>query len=126
MPQLDVSFLTVDPMLADTFDVVRRREVMVNGRATVDEESFLDEMGVVTQESPAELMKTADLQNVPRRIFVASMFQFYGALEGYQPDDIIWNGTVYTVVVNLPYSRFGAGFYEVIAEAQKRAMDTPQ
>lgn len=125
MPQLDVSFMTVDPMLSDTFDVTRNREVLVNGRVTLDTESFLDQIGVVTQQDPAELMKREDGQFVPRRIFVASMFQFYGAVEGYQPDIIHWNGTEYHVVQVFPYSRFGAGVYEVVAQSQK-AMDQPQ
>lgn len=125
MPQLDVSFMTADPMLADAFDVVRRREVLVLGRVTVTTQEFLDEVGVVTQESPSDLMKNTDAQFVPRRIFVASMFQFYGAVEGYQPDYILWNGSIYEVISVLPYSRFGAGTYEVIAESRK-AMDIPQ
>jgi len=125
MPQLDVSFMLVDPMLADTFDVRRRREVLVNGRATVENQDFLGEVGVVTQDSPSELMKRDDAQTVPRRIFVATMFQAQGIVEGYQADQVMWNGTTYTVISCLPYSRYGQGFYEIIAESQK-AMDTPQ
>lgn len=125
MPQLDVSFMTTDPMLADSFDVTRNREVMVNGRATVDPEPFFNVVGVVTQQDPAELMRREDGQFVPRRIFVATMFALQGAVLGYQPDIIHWNGSDYHVVEVFPYSRFGQGVYEVVASTQK-ATDVPQ
>lgn len=125
MPQLDVSFMTTDPMLADRFEVIRRPESMVDGRTTVSRVSQGMKTGVVTQESPSELMKRDDAQLVPRRIFVATIFQIYPAVEGYQPDEIVWNGTTYEVISVLPYSRFGRGTYEVLAETRK-AMNNPQ
>ncbi len=132
MPLLDVSFMTDDPMLADTFDVTRRLDVVgSNGRTTpTTEQTFTGVTGVVTQQDPADLMRRDDGQMVPRLIFVASSFAFRGASRlangtGYQPDQITWNGTVYTVKQIYPYSRFGAGTYEVVAESTS-AMDAPQ
>lgn len=125
MPQLDVSFMTTDPMLADRFEVVRRRETIVDGRTTVTPVSLGMQTGVVTQESPSEIMKREDAQLVPRHIFVATMFQVYPAVEGYQPDEIVWNGTRYEAISVLPYSKYGRGVYEIIAEARK-AMNNPQ
>lgn len=125
MPQLDVSFMTTDPMLADTFEVVRRRETIVDGRTVTTPQSLGSKTGVVTQQDPAEIMKREDGQFVPRRIFVATMFQIYPAVEGFQPDEILWNGTRYEVTEVLPYSRYGRGVYEVIAETRK-AMNNPQ
>lgn len=125
MPQLDVSFMTTDPMLADRFEVVRRRETIVDGRTVTTPQSLGSKTGVVTQQDPAEIMKREDGQFVPRRIFVATMFQIYPAVEGFQPDEILWNGTRYEVTEVLPYSRYGRGVYEVIAETRK-AMNNPQ
>lgn len=131
MPQLDVSFMTFDPMLADTFCVTRRIDkVGDNGRTVpTDDQTFTGLYGVVTQESPSELMRNPDGQMAPRLIFVASMFAFRGPSEenelGYQPDIITWNGTQYTVKSVLPYSRYGAGTYEVIAEMMQ-AIGKPQ
>lgn len=125
MPQLDVSFMTTDPMLADTFEVVRRPETIVDGRTVTTPQSQGYQTGVVTQQDPAELMKREDGQFVPRRIFIATMFQIYPAVEGFQPDEILWNGTRYEVTEVLPYSRYGRGVYEVIAETRK-AMNNPQ
>lgn len=126
MPDLDVSFLTCDPMLADTFDVKRRTDTVgTNGRTTSTPQTFTGVTGVVTQQDPADLMRRDDGQMVPRLIFVASIFAFRGASTGYQPDQIIWNGTTYTVKQVYPYSRFGQGMYEVVAESMN-AMDAPQ
>jgi galactose-6-phosphate isomerase len=127
MPDLDVSFMTVDSMFADTFDVARRSDPVNNKGRTVPvtTQDFLGVTGTVTQQDPADLMRREDGQMVPRMIFIATPFQIRGASTGIQPDRITWNGTVYTVVQVYSYSRFGAGIYEVVAEAMN-ATDTAQ
>lgn len=134
MPMLDVSWVTTDPMMADTFDVERRQDVIgANGRTTPTVvETFMALVGVVTQQDPADLMRRDDGQIVPRRIFVASPFAFRGATKdgpplpvGFQPDLISWNGTKYVVTNVMSYQRFGRGFSEVVAESMT-AVDTPQ
>jgi hypothetical protein len=127
MPELDVSFVLFDPLLCDTFDVTRRLDVIdQHGRSNPTPEQFFpDVMGVVTQESPSDLLREPDLQRVPRSIFVASEFAFRGASTSHQPDVISWCGTDYTVTSVLPYGRYGEGFYEVIAKSTV-AIDDPQ
>lgn len=134
MPMLDVSWVTTDPMMADTFDVDRREDVVgSNGRTTPTVvESFMGLVGVVTQQDPADLLRRDDGQIVPRRIFIASPFAFRGATKdgpplpvGFQPDLINWNGTTYVVTNVMSYQRFGRGFSEVVAESMT-AVDTPQ
>lgn len=126
MPMLDVSWVTQDPMFADTFDVRRRRDVIVNGRTTPTVvETFPAVVGTVTQQSPGMLMRREEGQIVPRRIFIAAPFAFRGASkettwtlpEGYQPDLIDWNGTTYVVTEVMSYGRFGGGLWEVVAES---------
>lgn len=118
MPQLDVSFMVSDPMLADGFTVTRRLNSMgTNGRVTATEDEVFDDLlGVITQQNPSDLIRTEDGQRIPRRIFIASQFQFIALAPGSQPDWVTWNGTVYTVTECFPYSRYGAGFYEALAE----------
>lgn len=120
MPMLDTSFVTYDPMLADFFDVRRRLNVMRdNGRVdAVPDELFLGVIGVVTQGDAAEIMRTEDGQTIPKRIFIASMFQFVAAATDYQGDEITWNKVCYRCKECLPYSRYGAGVYEAICEFQ--------
>ena len=127
MPQLDVSFMTLDPMLADSFRVDRRQDTVgTNGRTTATPyKTWPCQRGVVTQENPADLIRNDVGQMVPRIIFIATKFALQGAIVGFQPDTVTWNGTTYTVKQVLPYSRFGAGTYEVLAEATT-AMNTKQ
>lgn len=126
MPLLDVSWVTQDPMLADIFSVTRWANMVgTNGRLqpTITE-TLQGLMGVVTQQAPSALMNKDDMTIIPRRIFVASIFNFRGPtldpVTGlqYQPDHIQWNGSDYKVVDVLPYSRYGRGVTEVIAESQ--------
>lgn len=131
MPDLDVSFMLADQLLADTFDVIRRRDIVGNnGRTTPTvEATFANQYGVITAQDPADLMRRDDGQMIPRLIFCASTFRFRGPSlganqNGYQPDQISWNGGIYTVKHVLPYSRYGDGFVEVIAESMV-AVDQP-
>jgi len=143
MPQLDVSFVTKDPMLADALNVRRRTQTIdSHGRMSAPTvETFTALLGVVTQQDPAEIMRRDAEVHVPRRIFVAAMFAFRGAsvsadgLTNYQPDVIRWpvnadgsdasGATDYVVDQVLPYGRYGQGVYEVVASSQK-AVDVPQ
>ena len=134
MPDLDVSFVVSDPMVADTFTVTRRVELMgTDGVMVVSSSSIttfpgssIPLCGVVTQEEPAELMRNPEAQLAPRVIFVASTFQFRGlaksadGLTTWQPDLINWNGSIYVVKKCLPYGRYGAGTYEVVAESMSQ------
>lgn len=119
MPQLDVSFVCSDPMLADTFTVTRRSDaISTKGRTTPTAGTvYPDVPGVVTQEEPADLMRNPDAQFARKRIFIASAFELRAVTTGNQPDLVTWNGVAYTVVKVLPYSRYGAGIYESIAES---------
>lgn len=119
MPHLDVSFMTADPMLADTFKVERRMDIVgTNGRTipTVTA-TFKNVVGVVTQQDPADLVRNDDGQFMPRLITICSRFSFHGVSPGGQPDLITWNGSQYVVKHLVPYSRFGRGTYEIVAEA---------
>lgn len=123
---LDVSWVVMDPMLADTFTVTRRASTIgSNGRATLSNTAYPNLIGVVTQNQPDALVRADDSQQVPRVITVVSKFAFRGAVAGFQPDLITWNGTDYLVKSVSPYSRFGAGFYEAVASSMTAA-DVPQ
>lgn len=125
-PQLDVSFLTGDPMLSDTFDVKRHLDdVDEKGRTrSTADELFEDVVGVVTWADPADLARLAEGQTVPRGIFVATSFPLRGAVNGNQPDRIVYLCEEYMVKEVKPYSRFGEGTYEAIA-VSTTAMDEP-
>lgn len=111
MPNLDVSFVTQDPMLADTFTVTRRKDVVgSNGRTTiVIDKVFTRIMGVVTPESPADMIRRDDSQSSVRTITIATAFMLQGEHTGHQSDIVTWDGTQYTVKTIAGYRRFGRG-----------------
>ena len=125
-PMLDFSVVLCDPMLTDDFAVIRRPDTVgADGRAAPGADRIASLWGVVTQGDPADLMRAENGQYVPRTIMVATQFRLQGAVAGYQPDIIEWGGTQYLVKRVYPYSRFGAGFWEAVAESMS-AMDGPQ
>lgn len=130
MPQLDVSFMTSDPMLADTFRVTRRVDAMLKGRTVITpDEIFEDVVGVITWMDQADLIRLPDMQYVPRLIRCATSFALRGASKDadgntFQPDLITYLCEQYAVTQVLPYSRFGGGTYEVVATSMT-AMDKP-
>lgn len=126
MPQLDVSFVVNDPMLADTFKVSRYAETIdSHGRSTTTATPLGTKTGVITQQDPADMIRRDDGQMAPRLIFIATKFALRGVVAGYQPDVITWNGSDYKVKQVFPYSRFGQGTYEAIAESMQ-ATNSPQ
>lgn len=118
MPLLDVSFMTVDPMLADVFTLNRRLNVVgQDGRVQAKpDQVFVDCLGIITYQDPSDLLRTEDGQSLPRRIFIATCMQLIATGPEYQPDEIEHNGCLYTMTSALPYSRYGAGMYEGVAE----------
>lgn len=121
MPGLDVSFMVVDPMLSTTVSIKRRAQTVdAKGRATNTPTLIPDVVGVLTQREPSDLERAADGDVVMNRITFCTKMQIYDALSGFAPDVIVWKGMDYLVTQSLPYSEFGAGVYEVHAEAMKQ------
>jgi hypothetical protein len=77
MPGLDLSFLTLDPMFSDTFDVVRRPEsVGLNGRVTVPvPKTFAGLRGIVKPIDPGKLERKDDGQVVDHAISIKGPFR---------------------------------------------------
>ena len=126
MPQLDVSFVVLDPMLCDTFALVRRTETMDgNGRPVITSTVIQNQLGVITPEDPSDLQRDDDSAQVARVINLVTKVAVRGVSVGYQPDLISWAGTDYLVTSVKPFSRYGAGFSEVVAKSMN-ATDIPQ
>lgn len=124
MPDLDVSFMTADPMLSELVTITRRQDaVSTSGRAqkTV-EATYPNISAVVTQGDPSDVVRNEDGQLMPRVITVATAFAVRAESKSpagvrYQPDIITWNGNDYVVIGYAPYPTFGQGVYEVTAQA---------
>ena len=116
MPSVDVSDVLFDPDLADIFDVVRQTEVVNDqGRSVVQSTRMCNIVGVITATAPADLQRRDDGQMMPQKISVVTVFRLRGPAPGFQPDQIVYGGTTFTVTEILPFSRFGKGFVEALA-----------
>ena len=116
MPDLDFSEVMTDPDLADLVLVRRRTEVINSfGEASVTAEDFPSVIAVVTAQSAGELIRRDDGQMTPRKISLVTQFRLRHAAPGFQPDEVIVDGSIFTITEVLPYTRFGSGFTEAIA-----------
>lgn len=126
MADIDVSEVLFDPDLADLFDVVRREEIVGdNGRPVIKERRHLSIVGVITAQSPADLLRRDDGQMMPRKYSLVTVFRLQGPGRGHQPDDIWLDGQRFTVTEVLPYSRFGSGFVEAIITSMNASNPAP-
>jgi hypothetical protein len=117
MPDLDVTFLTFDPMLADVFNIERNAETIGDyGRMEVTT-TLIEEVSGVVHRRGDEMMLTDDKQLLPRHITITTATVIYPALEGYQPDVILWRGGRYRVMKVVEHPQFGAGHYKVNASS---------
>lgn len=115
MPDLDVSDVLLDPVLASRFTVNRRTETMAgNGRPVVTLKSIQNVVGIITSASPDDLERLDDHQRMGRNLVVVTKFRLIGPAPGKQPDTIEWQGNTFIVKEIDPYSQYGQGFIQAI------------
>lgn len=118
MPQLDVGFMLNEPMLSTTFTLRRRTSSEdIKGRVSWSTQDIPDVIGVITMQSPGDLMRRDDSQIVPRRIFIASQTQFVVIAPNRQPDQVSWKGTWYTCEECYPYPEYGEGHWQAVFQS---------
>lgn len=116
MPFLDVSDVVCDPMLADTFSVLRRVEtVNDHGEVGISSTQHDNVVGVITMAGPNDLDRLDDSQRMGRVISCVTKFRLRGPSPGFQPDVIVWQGSNFVIAALDLYNRFGAGFMQAIA-----------
>jgi len=113
MPLLDVTQILNDADFASPFTVLRRLETVDSfGRSGVTE-TRMRAVGTITANSPSDLDRREDYQNMTRSITVVTRFPLRGETAGYQPDVILWQGSNYVVKHVDIYAHFGPGFFQV-------------
>lgn len=118
MPQVDVSEILTDPDLADLARVTRQWEAIgQDGVSRINTEVFEGVVMVATSQTPADLIRRDDATMMQLQISVVTQFRLRGPSQGFQADQITIDGSTYVVKQVMPFSRFGAGFVEAIAEA---------
>jgi hypothetical protein len=126
MPDLDVSD-AFGPEMMDTFTVIRRVEVMVNGRSTTTETPFKNVEGIVAPSSPDDLQRLPEGDYMNKALTIITPFRLQGPSPNYKADEIEWpvvSGNRYLVRVVDDYSAYGEGFIQAVA-ASIEAMDPP-
>lgn len=124
MPTLDVSDVILSPEFCSTVQVVRRAaSVTAKGRSSVAETQF-SAYGNVQPIGGDKLVRFDDAQRIDRAITFVTKARLQSAAEGLQPDQIIYDGTRYTVREVKPWTRYGAGFVKVVALSMRGA-DAP-
>jgi hypothetical protein len=118
MPMLDVGFMLNDPMIATTFTLRTRISTDdSHGRVQWTTTDYPNQIGVITMQSPADLMRRDDSQMVPRRIFIGSQIQFVVVALNRQPDQVLWKNTWYTCEECYPYPEYGEGHYQAVFQS---------
>ena len=121
MPLLDVSELMSDPLFVETFDVIRRREV-INAKGRVEIVGALIE-GVLGSVQPKDTAiggniitqgPDASLRGANFNVYTAFRLRSVSktAPDGtrYLPDVVVWNGDHLLVALINDYSHYGAGY----------------
>lgn len=122
-PFIDPSILLLDPQFTDRFDVVQRVQVVSNtGHVSTNNTVVPNVLGVVTPANPSELQRYDDKQFGHRTLWIATRFKLNDAARSLggnppmqrQPDQLLWNGDTFTVVLIMPWTRYGPGWTRVL------------
>lgn len=115
MATLDVSDVLLSPEFTDNYLIQRNVETVdTHGRSTVAV-TTTNSFGVVTMASGADLKRHPEFQELDRVLSIVTKTRLQSAVNGSQPDIIIWRGDNYVVKYVDLYPQFGQGFYQVIA-----------
>ncbi len=121
MPLLDVSEVLTDPDFADTIKVYRQAVTISDTGRSIRSESIFKTIAVVTPDQWSTLQRQAEGSNVSETITIITQFRLIPSMDGYDADEIVWNGKRYVVTAVGDCSRYGAGFVEASAELKGMA-----
>jgi len=123
MPLLDVSDVLLDPDFADTITVYRQAVTVGDDGRAVRTETAIATGAVITPDKFSTLQRLAEGSNVSETITVTTQFRLTSSTDGYDADEILWNGKRYVVIAVGDCTRYGAGFIE--ASASLKGMSPP-
>lgn len=132
-PTLDVTEVILSVEFADVITVLRRAETVNNfGETTVEVQRFSNIIAVVTTPGVNELVRQADGAIVDNTITVITKFRLRSASktprtgQSYQPDIVVYQGNNYVADHPNDYSRYGAGFIEMVCTETDYIDNAPQ
>lgn len=116
MPEIDVSEILLDSVIASTrFSVVRRRSWTDNNGISQKMSQTVHAIGSVTPTGDSTLDRGDDFQSQPKTLLVITRFFLRNAAldadgVNWQPDLVLWQGNHYLVSSIEDFSQFGVGF----------------
>lgn len=116
MSGLDLSD-AFDEEFLESFSVTRQVETLVLGRSQISETVIAPVFGTICIAGPNDLKRLPEGTSFTSGISVVTQTKLQGAVLGYQPDLIEWNGEQFLVVHVDKYGHFGAGWWQVLAES---------
>lgn len=124
MAWINVAGLTLDPMFADKFTVIRNKENRSRfGEVIKEPQRFEGLIGAVYPTGSNSLTREEAYQQQAKTITVVTKFRLQGPSPGFQPDTVEWRGSLFIVKSLNDYTQDGAGFIE--AECTSVLLEDP-
>lgn len=128
MPFLDLIDALSVPDMLDLVPVIRRREIVTDGRVS-SQSTVLQMYAVVTVASPNDLRRLGEQQFVEKAITIVTQFRLRSvsrdAGQNYMPDLVFWGGSYYLVQNVGDYAAWGAGWVQIVATSTEYLDDAP-
>lgn len=113
---IDVTELFNDPDFAVCFKVLRRRETVSqeDGISRTEEEEW-DATGSIISIDPKKLVTDPDSRSTYKAIQISTIFRLRSAVDGYQPDVVVWKGERFTIFDLKDHTNWGGGWIKARA-----------
>jgi hypothetical protein len=119
-----VSWVPLEVEFSDRFDVVRRPETITQTGRSVTSQVTATAYGTLYPTGDNNLVRQADYELGRRTLTCVTTYRLQQAVQGHQPDLVLYRGNQYVVSSCEDFSQYGAGF--VVAQLSSiLAIDAP-
>ena len=121
MARIDVSELMLDPDFVSSFTIIERTPTINNfGENVLEESAPIAAVGSVQSPGKETLKRLPDGVSITNIKTVYIKRSLKADATGVYSDQVVWEGKRYNVISCLPWSNFGAGWYEVDIEMENK------
>lgn len=123
MALIDVSELMLDPDFISTFSIIRRTPTINNyGENVLSETTISNVKGSIQAVGKETAERLPEGINLKDFLTVFTKTPVFADKENGYPDIIVWEGLRYQVYQVLPWSNFGAGWYMVDCQLERKTL----
>jgi hypothetical protein len=126
MATLDVSDVPVCPEFADWFQVMSRPETITEFGRSSTSQVIAQAQGTIYPTGDNALVRQADYETNRKTITIVTPYRLKGASPGFQPDQIMYRGTLYVVSNVEDYSQYGQGIVVAQCSTTVAVPNAPQ